>query len=256
MFTRAIVRPPGRNFAQGLTTVDLGVPDYEVAVAQHEQYCQALQQCGLSLTRLLADDRYPDSTFVEDVAILTPRGAILTAPGAASRAGEVAAIRDTLQSFFPAPFQIESPGTLDGGDICDADGHYLIGISKRTNEEGARQLAHILAQLGHTSAFIDVRQIHTLLHLKTGLTSLGDGRLAVIDALADHPALRGYELVRTVPGEEYAANCIRVNDYVVLAAGFPAFEKSVRDLGHNVIAVAMSEFSKQDGGLSCLSLRF
>ena len=122
--------------------------------------------------------------------------------------------------------------------------------------EGARQLAHILAQLGHTSAFIDVRQIHTLLHLKTGLTSLGDGRLAVIDALADHPALRGYELVRTVPGEEYAANCIRVNDYVVLAAGFPAFEKSVRDLGHNVIAVAMSEFSKQDGGLSCLSLRF
>jgi dimethylargininase len=256
MLTRAIVRPPGHNFAEGLTTVDLGIPDYQLALVQHEQYCQALQQCGLSLTRLEADERFPDSTFVEDVAILTPRGCIFTAPGAASRAGEVAAIRDTVLSVFTSPFRIESPGTLEGGDICRVGEHFFIGISKRTNDEGARQLAHILSQLGYTSSFIDMRDIHTILHLKTGMTSLGDGRLAVIEALAVHPVLRAYELVRTVSGEEYAANCIRINDHVLVAAGFPAFEKLVRDLGYHVIPVAMSEFSKQDGGLSCLSLRF
>ncbi len=83
MFTRAIVRPPGANFADGLTGVDLGKPDYELALAQHEAYCRTLEACGLSLIRLPPDERYPDSTFVEDTAVLTARGVVITQPGAA-----------------------------------------------------------------------------------------------------------------------------------------------------------------------------
>jgi 5-methylcytosine-specific restriction endonuclease McrA len=85
--------------------------------------------------------RFPDSTFVEDTAILTARGAVLTRPGAASREGEVEAIRPAILNFFPAPLTIEAPGTVDGGDICEAGEHFFIGLSHRTNEEGARQLA-------------------------------------------------------------------------------------------------------------------
>jgi dimethylargininase len=256
MFTRAIVRPPGANFAAGLTTVDLGTPDYDRALAQHDRYCQALQECGLTLTRLPPDLRYPDSTFVEDVAILTERGAILTRPGAPSRAGEVAAIVDVLARSYPSLQAIVAPGTLDGGDICEAGDHFFIGVSQRTNEQGAQQLAGLLGQAGYTSSLVDVRAVPGILHLKSGLTSLGDGRLLVIAALAGHPALRGYELIQVMPGEEYAANCVRVNDHVLFAAGFPLLEKTISRLGYAVKTLAMSEFQKMDGGLSCLSLRF
>src|SRR5438552_11184179 len=104
---------------------DLGKPDYNLALAQHEQYCSALQQCGLTLTRMEADLHYPDSTFVEDTAILTERGAILTHLGASSRAGEVISIRGVLTQFYSSLQSIQSPGTLDGGDICQAGNHFF-----------------------------------------------------------------------------------------------------------------------------------
>lgn len=256
MFRNAIVRPPGSNFADGLTTVDLGLPDFAAALVQHEQYCAALEQCGLTLTRLEADLRYPDSTFVEDTAILTGQCAILTRPGAPSRAGEVAAMRETLLPIFPSLQSIQAPGTLDGGDICEVGNHFFIGISERTNEEGARQLAQLLARAGYTSACVDIRGMKSILHLKSGIAYLGDNRLVVIDDLAGREAFRGYELIGVKAGEEYAANCVRINDVVLVAAGFPAFEAAVRGSGYQVIALDMSEYQKMDGGLSCLSLRF
>ncbi|MBC7263449.1 MAG: N(G),N(G)-dimethylarginine dimethylaminohydrolase [Chloroflexi bacterium] len=255
-FTHAIVRPPAPNFADGLTTAGLGPPDYELALKQHERYCFALQQCGLALTRLPPDPSHPDSTFVEDTAILTPRGAMLTRPGAPSRLGEVAGMREILTRFYPTLASIQAPGTLDGGDVCDAEGHFFIGISERTNEEGAQQLAEWLAQLGYASTSVDIRRLPGLLHLKSGLAYLGDNRLVVVDTLADQAAFHGYELVRVPVGEEYAANCVRVNEHVLVAAGYPMLETLIRNLGYPVIVLDVSEYRKMDGGLSCLSLRF
>jgi dimethylargininase len=140
LFTKAIVRIPGSNFDAGLTTAAFGRPVFERVLQQHQRYCDALVECGLALTTLDADVRFPDSTFVEDTAVLTSRGAILTRPGATSREGEVDAIRPAILEFFPSPLAIEAPGTLDGGDICEAEDHFFIGLSHRTNEEGARQL--------------------------------------------------------------------------------------------------------------------
>ncbi len=256
MFKRAIVRLPAYNFADGLTTVDLGKPSYEKALEQHESYRDALRQCGLMLTRLDPDARYPDSTFVEDVAILTERCAILTRPGAPSRDGEVDSIRSALAYFFPTLNAIEPPGTVDGGDICEADGHFFIGISQRTNEEGARQLGELLTQAGYNFSLVDVRRVPGILHLKSGISYIGDRWLVVIDALAEHEAFRDYERIRVQPGEEYAANCVRVNDYVIIAADYPRLEVTLHELGYRTIALDMSEFQKMDGGLSCLSLRF
>jgi len=251
----AIVRPPAANFARGLTTVDLGTPDHQRALIQHAAYCDALERCGLSLTRLAEDPRYPDSTFVEDTAILTPRRAILTRPGASSRAGEVAAIREPLSAFYQDFERIAEPGHLDGGDVCDADGHFLIGISDRTNEEGARQLAAILEKYGYPSSFVDIRAIDGILHLKSGVAYLGNRRILAIDSLSHHPSLQGFEVTRVDPLEAYAANCIEVNGALLIAAGHPRLEAALRTLGYELIPLEMSEFEKMDGGLSCLSLR-
>lgn len=258
-FTHAIVRPPSSNFADGLTSVALGAPDFALALEEHARYCEALERCGLELVRLPEDPAHPDATFVEDTAILSPRCNVLARPGAPSRAGEVTAIRAALAAFAAlaiTPNAIEPPGTLDGGDICEADEHFLIGVSQRTNWDGAAQLAAFLTRAGYSSSCIDIRAIPGILHLKSGIASLGDERIVAIDSLIDHPALKNHELVRVPSDEEYAANCVRVNDHVLMAAGFPRMRLAVEQLGYDSIVLDMSEFQKMDGGLSCLSLRF
>ena len=254
-FKHAIVRKPSENFADGLTTMQ-GEPDFRIALTQHQAYCQALIRCGLDLTALEADSRFPDSTFVEDTAVLTERCAVLTNPGAPSRQGEEQAMLPHLEQFFERIHRIQSPGTLDGGDICEADGHFFIGISQRTNREGGRQLAEILAGEGYTSSFIDVRAVPGILHLKSGIAYLGEGNLLLIPALQDLDLFSAYR-THTVPDEEsYAANCVRVNDSILLPAGYPQVYNLVDKMGCECIPLEMSEFARMDGGLSCLSLRF
>ena len=60
-----------------------------------------------------------------------------------------------------------------------------------------------------------------------------------------------------IPEDEcYAANCIWVNDTVIVPTGYPKVLKAVQDLGYKTLTVDTSEYRKLDGGLSCLSLRF
>ncbi len=256
MFAHAIVRPPGENFASGLTSYRGDPPDHAKALAQHEAYCRALQHCGLQLTVLDPDLNHPDSTFVEDVAVLTPRSAILARPGAPSRQGEVATVRSAIGQFFVSVHEIAAPGTLDGGDVCQAGNHFFIGISRRTNEAGARQLAAFLSAEGYTSSFVDVRDTGGILHLKSGIAWLGDGKLFVAEELARRDEFRGYSILQVSPEETYAANCVRVNDSLLIPAGYPGAEQSLKALRLLIVPLEMSEFQKMDGGLSCLSLRF
>jgi dimethylargininase len=253
---RAIVREPASTFRHGLTTANLGVPDYERALKQHQAYCEALERCGLKLVRLQPDVHYPDSTFVEDTVVLVAQCAVLTRSAAASRAGEIAGVARILTQFYSRIEAIEDPGHLDGGDVCEAGDHYFIGISERTNEAGAQQLSRILTTFGHTCKFIDIRGIPGLLHLKSGMASLGDNRLVVTDALASLEEFASYELVRINPDEEYAANCLSINGHVLIAKGCPRFAATLAGLGYRTMELDMSEFRKMDGGLSCLSLRF
>jgi dimethylargininase len=259
-FTRAIVRPPAQSFAAGLSSAAEGAPDVGRALQQHAAYVQALRDCGLQITQLEPDEAFPDGTFVEDTAIVTGRGAVLTRPGAASRAGEVRSIAACLRSFFAHPMLIEAPGTVDGGDICEADGHFLIGVSARTNPQGAEQLTGYLAQMGYTAGVIDIKANPSLLHLKSGIAYLGDGAWVADPAVeGELRAQRGVEVrdLMLVPAPEaYAANCVRVNEVVFAAAGYPQMHALLESRGHRVVALEMSEFRKMDGGLSCLSLRF
>jgi dimethylargininase len=261
VFTQAIVRGPGKNFADGLTTVDLGVPDYDRVMKQWEAYCAALIDCGLTLTELAEDLRFPDSTFVEDTAILTAHHAMLTRPGAGTREGEVEAIAPAVRKFYPMAAQIVGPGSLDGGDICEAGTHFFLGLSHRTNEEGARQLAEHLAKENFTSSIVDVRGMTSILHLKSGISYIGPGpngeqTLVVMEEMADRPEFVGFDLLRVSESESYGANCVRINDRVLVASGFPLLAEELRRRGYDRLELEMSEFRKMDGGLSCLSLRF
>ena len=255
-FSRAIVRIPGQSYADGLTTAGEGRADFHTACAQHARYCQALLDCGLELTALPADAAQPDGTFVEDTAVIAGGVAIITRPGAPSRRGEVAAIAAALQPLLPLLGPVEAPGTLDGGDVCQADQHFLIGLSARTNEAGAAQLVALLAQHGYTASTVDIRAQRALLHLKSGLSYLGERRFVALPGVPRVDAMAGYEFIETVAGESYGANCVRVNDMVLVAEGYPQLAARLDDLGYAVRRLEMSEFRKMDGGLSCLALRF
>ena len=256
MFTRAIVRQPCVSFASGETSVELGEPDFDRALQQHCAYCEALESCGLELIELPPDNDHPDSTFVEDTALLTARGAVLTRPGADSRRGEVESIAPVVHEYFNNIYSIEAPGTLDAGDVCEAGDHFFIGVSRRTNEHGARQLAGFLESFGYTSSLIDICAVSNILHLKSGMAYLSGRRLVIIDALRDVKEFSGYDLICLNSNEEYAANCLTLNGKILIASGFPTIRHELEQLGYPIMSLDMSEFQKMDGGLSCLSLRF
>jgi len=252
-YTRAIVRPPGRSFVNGLSTANLGMPDYEKALKQHAAYVQALEICGLTVCSLPPDELYPDSTFVEDTALLTSACAIILRPGAPSRRGEIEAIEQAVKKFYINIERIQAPGTVDGGDIMMAGDHFFIGLSQRTNREGAEQVHAILAKFGPTGSPLPLENI---LHLKSAIAYLENHTVVATGELLTKPEFSGYRMIRVDSDEQYAANCLWVNGTVLIAAGNPKVEGAITAAGYRVIMLDMSEFRKLDGGLSCLSLRF
>jgi len=255
-FEHAITRLPAHTFSHGLTSSDEGAPSIEKALDQHGRYCDALRACGLTVDVLAAALEYPDSTFVEDTAILTARLAIIMRPGASSRLGEIQLIKKAVLAYRDEVVHIDEPGSMDGGDVCQADEHFFIGLSARTNPEGARQLTAILHAHGYTSSIVDIRAQSRLLHLKSGIAYLGHKRLVVAPELSALSAFKTYELIEVPSVELYAANCIHINDHVMIPAGYPRTAQLLENLGYAPLALDVSEFRKMDGGLSCLSLRF
>ena len=254
VFTNAIVRTPGRSIVEGLSnSITLGLPNYEQAIIQHQSYIDALTKCGLDVLVLEPCEEYPDSTFVEDVALITPNCAIITRPGAPSRRGEVHEIEFVLKQRFNNIEAIEAPGTIDGGDIMMVGGHYYIGLSERTNLEGAKQIIQILKKYGMSGSTISLKKV---LHLKTSLSYLEKNNLVVSGEFINDSYFGHYNPIEIPEKESYAANCIWVNETVIIPQGYPTTKQRITNAGYQVIETDVSEFKKLDGGLSCLSLRY
>ena len=254
MFTNAIVRTPGRSIVKGLSnSITLGLPNYEQAMIQHQSYIDALTKCGLDVLVLEPCEEYPDSTFVEDVALITPNCAIITRPGVPSRRGEVHEIEFLLKQKFTNIEAIEAPGTIEGGDIMMIGDHYYIGLSERTNLEGAKQIIQILSKYGMSGSTISLNKV---LHLKTGLSYLEENNLVVCGEFINDASFRRYNPIEIPEKESYAANCIWVNESVIIPLGYPTTKQRITNAGYPVIETDVSEFQKLDGGLSCLSLRY
>jgi dimethylargininase len=253
MFKHAIVRRPGESLVHGITSAGLGKPDYKKAIGQHDKYIEALRSCGVEATILEAQEKYPDSVFVEDTAVLAEKCAVITNPGASSRQGEEVSIKEALKKFYTHIESIDAPGTLEGGDVMRVRNHFYVGLSARTNEEGARQLASILNQYGYTVSNVEMEK---LLHLKTGLAYLENDNLLTAGEFINRPGFETFNRILIDDSESYAANCIWVNHVVLVPGGYPKTKAAIEALGYKTLAVDVSEFRKLDGGLSCLSLRF
>ncbi|OQB23375.1 MAG: N(G),N(G)-dimethylarginine dimethylaminohydrolase [Firmicutes bacterium ADurb.Bin182] len=256
MFTNAIVRRPCRAIVHGITSSpELGKPDIELALKQHDDYIAALKQCGVKVTVLEPDEAYPDSCFVEDTAVLTRKCAIITNPCADSRKGEPLEMLPAIRRFYEEETieYIKAPGTLEGGDVMMAGDHFYIGQSNRTNAEGIRQFISILNKFGMTGSAVP---LSTVLHLKTGVSYIENNTVLVSGEFIDDTRFASFKRITVAPDEAYASNCVWINGTVIVPAGYPNVLNAVKTTGYKTIVVDTSEYRKVDGGLSCLSLRF
>ena len=186
-FKNAIVRKPCKNMVSGLTTANLGKPDYKLACKQHEKYIEALETCGLEVEILEANENYPDSTFIEDIALLTPHCAIITNPGALSRKGEAEDVLETIKKYYSNIEFIKAPGTIEAGDIMMVGDNYYIGLSEWTNEEGARQMTTILEKYKLNATLVPLKD---MLHLKTGVAYLEHNKLVATGEFVSNPVFK------------------------------------------------------------------
>ncbi len=253
-FTHAILRQPADSIVDGLRAVDTGNPDIGLFRQQHNAYRAALEVAGVTTTVLDVLEAFPDSVFIEDAALCLPEGAVVMRPGAASRLGEAAALAPDLGTVFDEVRALPPGGTIEGGDVLVTDREILVGRSARTDGDGIDGLARVVADWGYT-----VRELSTppdVLHFKTDCGLLDGETILTTERLAATGAFDGYRLVAVAPGEEAAANAVRVNDHVLMPAGFPATAARIRAAGFTVVELPNTEAAKVDGGMSCLSLRF
>ena len=232
----------------------MGNPDMELLFSHHDAYVRALQQAGCEVTVLESLEEFPDSLFVEDTALCLREGAVVLRPGAPTRFGEAAAMAPHLRDVFTEVRQLTGPGSLEGGDILTTESEILIGSSERSTSEGITELRDIVADWGYT-----VREVSTpsgVLHFKSDCSLLDGSTILSTPRLSASGCFEGYTVIEVAPGEEPAANSIRVNDVVFMPQGYPMTAERVRQAGFVVIELENSECQKIDGGLSCLSLRF
>ncbi len=251
-FTRALCRRPGPDFADGLTTADLGRPDHGTMLAQHEAYVAALRGLGLEVEVLDPLPGHPDAYFVEDAALVFPELAVVTRPGAEARRAEAEALAPAL-ARHRALARLEAPATLDGGDVLTVGKRVFVGLSERTNREGAAQLGRLLAPYGYTVVPVPVA---AGLHFKSSVNSVGGDGLLVTPAFTEREELAGFRRLVVDPAEAYAANTLWINGTLLTPSGFPKTRALLEGLGLPILELDTSEVRKMDGGLTCLSLRF
>lgn len=255
MFKHIITRTPCKKVAEGITgSPELGEVNYENALEQHKNYIATLGKLGLPVLVLPALEEFPDSCFVEDVALVTKHCAIITNPGADSRNGEIEYIKEAIAQYYTENkvFAITGDATLDGGDVMMVGDILYVGISARTNEAGVKALAEIVSPFGMEVIKVPLSEV---LHLKTGVVYLENNTLLCYGEFMNKPEFDSYKKIE-IPGEEsYAANCIWVNGTVIVPKGYPKVLASIQEAGYTTVECDTSEFKKIDGGLSCLSLR-
>jgi dimethylargininase len=258
-FTHAILRTPADSIVDGLRAVDTGTPDVALFRQHHARYRAALEAAGLQTRVLEAREDFPDSVFVEDAALCLPEGAVVMRPGAPTRLGEATVIEPVLMETFAEVRLLpdvsdHGHARIEGGDVLVTDREILVGRSARTNGAGIDALRAAVADWGYA-----VRELATppeVLHFKTDCGLLDGETVLTTRRLAEGGGFIGYRLVHVAEGEEAAANAVRVNDVVLLPAGFPKTADIVREAGFEVVELPNSEAAKVDGGMSCLSLRF
>ncbi|MBV8858568.1 MAG: dimethylargininase [Acidobacteria bacterium] len=249
----ALTREPARALdACELTYREREPIDAGAAAAQHRGYCEALRACGARVVTLPPLDELPDSVFVEDTTVVLEEVAVLTRPGVESRRGEVSLIEAEVARLRTVA-RVEAPATLEGGDVLRLGRTLYVGLSPRTNAEGALSLRSLVAPYGYEVLTVEPRGC---LHLKTGCSALDEEAVLFNPEWVDAAVFRGREVVPVDAAEPWAANVLRVGRAVCVSAAFPRTAEMLARRGYDVRAVEVSEFAKAEGALTCMSLLF
>jgi dimethylargininase len=251
-FNAAIVRLPGKSVVDGLRA-EGPAPGFDEIAREHSRYIETLRGRGLAVTVLGALEEFPDSIFVEDPALVFSEAAVLLRPGAPSRLPEAETLAPVLAAHFPKVLRL-SEGHADGGDILVTPECVFIGLSARTDEPGAKALQALLASIGRESRV--VRTPPGTLHLKSDCSLVDEETVLVTGELASSGLFGGLDVLVVPSAERAAANAVRVNDVMFVREDCPRTADLLTDHGLEVVVLPVSEISKIDAGLSCMSLRW
>lgn len=234
------------------TFVDGEPIDLALAERQHEGYRDALRACGAEVTVLDVNRNMADCVFVEDTAIVLDEIAVMMSPGAVSRRREPAGIEPAIATYRPIA-RIVLPATIDGGDVVVRGRDVYVGRSARTSADGVSALREILSPYGYVVTGVAV---HGCLHLKTACSALPDGRLLVNPEWIDTAPFEPNRLVRVPEREPWAGDVLVIEDQIIVSDAFPETIAMFAGHGWSIHPVAVSEFAKAEGGVTCLSLVF
>ena len=235
-----------------LTFVDRAPIDLAKALEQHRAYEQVLEKFGAKVISLPAEAALADSMFVEDPAMVLDELALIFPLGTESRRTEAALLAKVLAKFRELKY-VQLPGTAEGGDILRVERNLFVGLSKRTNGEGTRQLQSIVGEYGYTVTAVPVSGC---LHLKSAVTFLGRNTLLGNRKRFDASCMPGFEWIDVAPEEPHAANALAFGDTVILPASFPLTRTRIEARGFTVLPLDISELQKAESGLTCSSLLF
>lgn len=240
-FDRAIVGDRGRP------------PDVELARRQHAEYRNQIAAAGYDVETLAADDAHPDCVFIEDTAVIVGEVAVITRPGADARIGETGPVADLLRGRFPL-VHVETPGTLDGGDVMVLGDTVWVGSSDRTNEAGIATLRGTAADQGFSVIVVPVTGV---LHLKSAVLPVGPDTVVVTAGTVDETLLGGLRILWEDPDERHRFSALPLRDgRVLVTEAAPRTAAMLSDKGFNVHLLDVSEILAADGGLTCMSILY
>jgi dimethylargininase len=224
----------------------------EIAREQHRSYQRLLEKLGASVVSLPAEPDLPDSMFVEDPAIVLDELAVIFPLGSKLRRAEAASLAQAISKFRKLE-HVTLPGTLEGGDILRIGHKLFVGLTKRSNAEGIRQLAAIVTPYRYEVIAVPVTGC---LHLKSAVTYLGRDTLLANRTWFDAKPFAAHEWIEVDPAEPHAANALALGDTIIFPASFPATRARIEARGFHVTALDISELQKAESGLTCSSLIF
>ena len=253
LFDSVLVRPPSTSYEHCVSSnPDRNSIDIQLAKIQHQSYVSILKENGIKVLELLPYENYPDSVFMQDPAVLSLRRSIIGRFGETSRRGEepklVSELRELEIMTDSAVLQIESPGTLEGGDIMITDHKQLfVGLSSRTNSSGIQQLQDFLPDMKVITVKTDS------LHLLCACSYLHESTMIITPELVSPQNFPDLKYVKLNGEDAYASDALYLgNRRVLIPSGFPNASNMLKDAGYTPVEVEVSEFRKGDGGVTCL----
>lgn len=250
----AITRSISPSYSNALSTYfGEQPPDFDMAEGSHNAYVAALEAHGTNVTILPPLSKYPDSCFVEDTAVMIDEKAVISNMGHSSRIGEEVAVLEYLSKEYDI-IRMPEKCKLDGGDVVFYDDCFLIGLSTRTNKEGANFLKEEIKESGYSVKYIKIPE--STLHLTTVCSTPRPGTMIMAEGHLNFKDFEFVEEIIKIPNSEsYAANVLGYsNDRVVIADGFPVTRNKLLEHDFSITSVDMSPIMQADGSLTCLSV--